>query len=90
MVRYSGDGNKSARGHGREGVRGKGTERWAYDDSYIIEDENDQLSANREGGVTPPRERLRMDNSTLSALLSFFLRYTYYRDMSDEEGESKD
>jgi hypothetical protein len=37
-------------------------------------------------GAKPPRERLRMDNSTLSALLSF-LRYTYYRDMSDEGRE---
>jgi hypothetical protein len=32
--------------------KGKGTEQWAYDDSYIIDDENDQLSANWEGRKT--------------------------------------
>ena len=31
--------------------KGKGTEHWAYDDSYII-DENDQLSANWDGRNT--------------------------------------
>lgn len=51
--------------------KGKGTEQWAYDDSYIIRDENDQLSANWEGRKTRHVKRLRMDNSTLSALLSF-------------------
>ena len=84
MVRHSGDGYKSARGHGRR--QEKGTEQWAYDDGYIIDDENDQLSANWDGRKTPLRERLRMDNSTLSAPLSF-LRYTYYRNMSDEGRE---
>jgi hypothetical protein len=41
---------------------------------------------NWEWGKTPPRERLRVDNSTLSALLSF-LQYTYYRDMKEGERE---
>lgn len=77
MVRHSGDGNKSARGHGK-GRR----HRRAYDDGYIIDVK--MINSLRIGrGVKQPRERLRMDNCTLSALLSF-LRYTYYRDMSDE------
>jgi len=50
-VRHSGDGNRSARGHGRR-ERERHRTQWAYDDGYIINDENDQLSANWEGRNT--------------------------------------
>jgi hypothetical protein len=50
MVRHSGHGNRSARGHGTRERERHG--KWAYDDSYIIGDENDQLSANWEGRKT--------------------------------------
>ena len=49
MVRHSGDGNKSARGHGRREKERHGT---VGLHSYIIGDENDQLSANWEGRKT--------------------------------------
>jgi hypothetical protein len=48
MVRHSGDGNNSARGHGRSERERHGTVGLTMTD-----DENDQLSANWEGRKTP-------------------------------------